>query len=874
MFSSKKKRSINRVIIIPLCTLLCACSAAPQTAGYPGDNMTSDTASAEVVDTTENTDIPVGTESLKVTANPEETTQNDAVEESDSTTKTIESIDTEDEVNAVVKTSASGNAAGTAGNTAPLFNDKTVFMDVEDSKKLAALLNEIMAGGQLYPVKTQETPTSFSISAITETDRVLIQKVNIDGQDALRIGKSYYPYDERLDQYAPASVDNDDVISRLLNQSVKCNEPKDEMDYVIMAEKLVYAWLDTLKNEKGRYKLKKYTPEYTVINAMGFVGYGTEFCATVYFSTDIEDDDSAFYSEDGYDTFYHYYNGPMVYVRCHYENGRCDVVDYSDAFQADLTADLNGIAEGTGDYPTFWEFYDDTANLKNLMKKIPYSRSEGAAAASPIMLADGQIGYVEICPRDGITWKQGGKSYGVYDNYFSNTKTDTYSSPIDYKDGSGACAEQYDKSFDLIWDDYNGDGNPEYAIKQDSTDEDKKGARYEVRCMSNDMTPRSTRFDFYMAGRHEECIHLQMTEWGTVIWSLENGKMTPNHDIDKYRMYSRRYYLPGNMRGYTDEKKIKCFFWNNTAKKVSTGNRYHIEYFNGDKWVKVSKNRKIKNTKCPAYRDVTLTFDISGITRKPGEYRIVLGKGKKKVCGGFYIRGDRVSARILQDESSVTIINDGTASLRLYDLCWIKDGKPAGNIEYTDIGNSEVIAAGKTKVIPVTPSSTFDGKYSIRADVGITLETKPIEYKYTRYFGDAEVSERDGNLILTVDVKKDVTGDAQVEWFTGNDWERTQFENVPLDLKAGKQEIVFTDNTLEYMDSEEYNSFYQAFIEQLKAAKESGDLSETEQSEYEKFIKMSKEEFFYCLAGATPVETLVKAPLRISVAGEYIYINI
>ena len=874
MFSSKKKRSINRVIIIPLCMLLCACSAAPQTAGYPGDNMTSDTASAEVVDTAENTDIPLETEDLKVTANPKETTQNDAVEKSDSMTKTIESKDTEDEVNAIVKTSAAGNAAGTAGNTAPLFNDKTDFIDVEDSAKLSALLNEIMAGGQLYPVKTQEIPTSFSISAETETGYILIRKVNIDGEDALRIGNSYYPYDKRLDQYAPASADKDDVINRLLDQSIKCNEPKDEMDYVIMAEKLVYAWLDTLKNEKGRYKLKKYTPQYTVIEAMGFVGYGTEFCASVYFSTNINDDDSAFYSKDGYDTFYHYYNGPMVYVRCHYENGRCNVVDYDDAFQADLTADLNGIAEGTGDYPTFWEFYDDTANLKNLMKKIPYSRSEGVAAASPIMLADGRIGYVEICPRDGITWKQGGKSYGVYDNYFSDTKTDTYSSPIDYKDGSGACTEQYDKSFDLIWDDYNGDGNPEYAIKQDAQDEDKKGARYEVRCMSNDMTPRSTRFDFYMAGRHEECIHLQMTEWGTVIWSLENGKMTPNQSIDKYRMYSRRYYLPGNLHGYTDEKKIKCFFWNNTAKKVSTGNRYHIEYFNGDKWVKVSKNKKIKNVKCPAYRDVTLTFDISGITRTPGEYRIVLGKGKRKVYGGFYIRGDRVSARIQQDEGSITIINDGTASLRLNELCWIKDGKPAGNIDLPDIENSNVIAAGKTKVISPTPPANFDGKYSIRADVGIILETKPIEYKYIRYFGDAEVSERDGNLVLTVDVKNDVTGDAQVEWFTGTDWEETQFEDTALDLKAGKQEIVFTDRIAAYKDSEDYDSFYQVFMAQLEAAKESGKLSATEQNEYEKIIKMDKEELYYYLSGATPVGTLVKAPLRISVAGEYIYINI
>ncbi len=769
----------------------------------------------------------------------------------------------------------SGN--GSEGNGGvPSFDNETVFRDIEDATGLAGILNEIVAKGQLYPVKAQEVQKNFSISAKTKNGSYAIYKVIVDGQNALRIGNSFYSYDERLDRFAPKDAFTDEVGGRLLSQSIQCDEPKEDMDYVILAEKLVYSFLDTLKTEEGRYRLEKYTPDYTTLEAKGYVGNGIEFCASVYFQTDIEDDASAFYSTSGYDTFYHYYYGPKVYVRCHYEDGRCEVVDYEEAFLADLTSDLNGISAGTGPYPTFWEFYDDAENIEKLMKEVSNQHAAGATAASPIMLADGQIGYVHIYPRNGATWEVAGKSYGVYDNYFSTAQADTYSSPIDYKDGFGACTEQYGEHFDLIWDDYNGDGNPEYAIKQDAEDEDENGARYEVRCMSNDMTPRSSRFDFYMAGRHEECIHLQMTKTGVVIWKLEDGVMTPNWSIDDYRMYSRRYYLPGNMRGYTDEQEIQCFFWNNTDKAVSTGSSYHVEWLDGTEWVKVSEERKIDSVICPAYRDVTLTFDISGIQRTSGEYRIVL-RGDENIYGGFYIRGSRVSARILQDENSVTIVNDGTASLRIYDLSWVKDGVVADKIDNNGQRIFGVIPAGEQKKIFLTPLSTFDGMYSVRADVGVILESEPVEYRYVRYFGDATVSMRDGQLVLTVDVKNDVTGDASVEWFDGTDWKDTQYEREGLELKAGKLEIVLPNSLEEEIYSERYEAFYQLWMEEYAKAESDGsldDLSEEELAEYKRLAGMSKEEFYYYFTGGVPLEDLLTAPLRIKIADEYIYVNV
>ena len=60
---------------------------------------------------------------------------------------------------------ADGQGAITTGDTevvssteggVPSFDDETVFRDIEDATGLAGILNEIVAKGQLYPVKAQE----------------------------------------------------------------------------------------------------------------------------------------------------------------------------------------------------------------------------------------------------------------------------------------------------------------------------------------------------------------------------------------------------------------------------------------------------------------------------------------------------------------------------------------------------------------------------------------------------------------------------------------------------------------------------------------------------------------------------------------------
>ena len=271
------------------------------------------------------------------------------------------------------------------------------------------------------------------------------------------------------------------------------------------------------------------------------------------------------------------------------------IVDYGSGGD-NLTAGLNGIREKNTQYDTLFDFYRDTAQVAKLDKACTYdTRSrQPNAATSPIFMADGRIGYVAIYPRYSATTDSKGIKTTVYDNYFfDESYNGTYSSPIDYK--SEAQKENFREKFELVFDDYNSDGSADFALKRSAEDENADGATYEVRCMSNDLTPRAERFSFFMAGRHEESIRLQHTDnGGYVYWSKgEDGKLKANVTVDDYRMYSERYYLPADLRFYDDEKTVYCFFWNNTAKDVKVGGKYHVEYNKNGKWVSVTDRESI-----------------------------------------------------------------------------------------------------------------------------------------------------------------------------------------------------------------------------------------------------------------------------------------
>ncbi|MBO5986129.1 MAG: hypothetical protein J6Q02_04955, partial [Lachnospiraceae bacterium] len=70
-----------------------------------------------------------------------------------------------------------GNKPGKTGEVGgALFDDETIFRDVEDGTELAKILKEIVAGGQIYPVKALEAQNDFIASAVTKKGNLTISK--------------------------------------------------------------------------------------------------------------------------------------------------------------------------------------------------------------------------------------------------------------------------------------------------------------------------------------------------------------------------------------------------------------------------------------------------------------------------------------------------------------------------------------------------------------------------------------------------------------------------------------------------------------------------------------------------------------------------
>ena len=98
-----------------------------------------------------------------------------------------------------------------------------------------------------------------------------------------------------------------------------------------------------------------------------------------------------------------------------------------------------------------------------------------------------------------------------------------------------------------------------------------------------------------------------------------------------------------------------------------------------------------------------------------------------------------------------------------------------------------------------------------------------------------------------------------------------------LELKAGTQEVIFDDNVGANLPSDEYEEFYRIFMEEINEAKKDGrleEMSKEEREEIERIAGMSKEDFCYYLSGGVPADTLLTVPLRIEIAGEYVYVNV
>ncbi len=822
-------------------------------------------------------------------------------------------------ISSAVKTSYSNNM-NIIGKNVSIYNFKASAGDINE---FAKRVNAVARGKIIFPIRANVSDVSdvyYSINGKSDKGSFFVACIKGEYFDYFNINNNFFPMNSALDKICRkisgnGKISDDSIPDRMLLYTVKCSEPKTDNEYIRTARVLVGKWLDSLKNETGEYKLGSYTfndkslpTERNIVRGTGLISGGREFCCSVGFDAKGINKGSVFAQpeDSGYNKFYNYYSGPMVVVRCRWENGVCRIVDYGSGGDYLIKA-LNGISAKKATYDTLFDFYRDTKQVEKLNKACTYNKTgnQSNSATSPIYMADGRIGYVAIYPRTYASTDKNGIKAAVYDNAFFDEKyVCTYSSPVDYVDYEGAQNENFHEKFSLVFDDYNGDGSADYALKQSAGKENADGATYEVRCMSNDLTPRAERFSFFMAGRHEESIRLQHIDSSRyVYWSKgTDGKLYANVTVDDYRMYSERYYLPAQYRIYDDEKSIYCFFWNNTDKDVKVGGTYHIEYNKNGEWVSVTKDKKLSSKTAKAYCDTELKFDISDVKRNAGEYRVAIKINGKTVYGGFYIGNRNASLSVTAGEKtipqgkgtvSLTLMNIGTEPVRLLNG-YITDGSK--KIADFTIDNSLLLSGDKKLIVADIDRTLPAGKYSIKIPIGkktvtFSFTIKKIKDTAITYFGGkGAVSDSDGKLTLTVKNNKYIkdsivlysTDIGTPEVFIKNSWKKTSLQyqgktrielyDKPITIDYGKTaSIIFTDPYRIIMDDPEALKQARALYDYVKE-KIKNDGSNLPK-EFEKYRNVGFEEFVKLMVNNG--EDIVVPPenslYRVSIGDEYVY---
>lgn len=581
---------------------------------------------------------------------------------------------------------------------------------------------------------------------------------------------------------------------RLVGLHVQCDEPKNQQEYLDIARKIVAQWLDTLPNEEGRYHLDSYTfaddlADNRVFHGDGYVNGGREFVCYVGFDTPTKDDNTAFYANGTYDTFYHYYFGPGVLARFRWENGVCTLIDYDKAF-AMLTSDklkdgLFGISENEMKYKTFYDFMNDNDNVNEwLAKGLGSHLCAYRFSHNVMMLANGNVVFMDVGNSDKPIYDGEYVTTDMHQYFYDSNMDGKYSSPVDYIDGSGAVVMTYRDGFALEFDDYNHDGNPDYAIRISS---DEHGSKYDVRCMDINGTPWEDNSEVYIYGEFDESIRLQLSDSGAILKPVDDGEggitykeerlftdksntshadITEDDDIS-YRMYSQRFYLPETLRGYTSEDdEVICYFWNNTAAPVTVGGEYEIQRKIGSEWEAVSTGR-ITPRVADGNSCARIAFDISDIaSEEMALYRIKTTAAKtisdiKTVYGGFYYGTKtapslEISSEQFPDVSKAIhfeVKNTGMSvvfpTAELYrgqdKLCDVSvDKLNSGAAETVTITEGDI--SGRFTAGEYTLKLTADGK-----EYSCTTEVIEVPEERLHYFPEkVQAKLKDGDIILSL----------------------------------------------------------------------------------------------------------------------------
>ena len=713
-------------------------------------------------------------------------------------------------------------------------------------------------------------------------------------------GGAEYPYTDSMRElfttyYAGKEVTSGSVVSyenpeeELIGLSMACEEPKNHEEYLNTARAVVKPWLDSLQERTDEYRLPSYTftdrlAENREFHGDGMVNGGREFVCYVGFDTTKEEEDTVFFAEGTYDTFYHYYFGPGILARFRWEDGVCTLTDYDEAF-AMLTSDrlkdgLYGISEEESKYKTFYDFMNDTENVSQWLEQGYRSRlCSYRVSHNVMMLANGKVIFMDIGNSSRPEYDGDMVTTDMGQYYYDAEGDEKYSSPVDFIDGQGAVVMTYREGFPVVYDDYNHDGNPDFCLRISSDD---KGSTYDVRCMDINGTPWEDDREIYIYGAFEESIRLQVYNGNSILMPIEDGdgriifkeqwlfedKSKATHPdvtdepLDDYRMYSQKFYLPEGLRLYSaEDEEVICYFWNNTGKDVTLQKEYEIQRKNGEIWESVETGT-MEEVTIKGYESGELSFDITGIpSQEMALYRVKTYVGDVPVYGGFYYGMESSGELDITSEEhpdytlllSFDVTNIGLSAKYLSEAALYRGEEKLCDVRIDQV---ERLNGGETKSLAI-PDHDVKGGFEVgeyRLEIvaegevyECTTQVIPVKAEERYYFPQKVEASREGDVVslpLTNHIWNQE--DAVLESMEGVEVLK---DGIWYDSLVGYEEIEeFTDDVviafgetyyLELQDGNELQKDLKKFYDEIQ----SGDYGYIDEEEYERILSMSFDEF-------------------------------
>lgn len=629
-------------------------------------------------------------------------------------------------------------------------NSDGYFADYDSTlcSRLSAIYNELLDKERVYPEHVDETLIQFYAAP----DGISVSRV--------RSGNDFYICIDDCNFYA----DNKELVKLTAELEESSGEFYDgytyeyntqpfRSEYTYVAEEYMKQILDDyVKNGK----LESYEMGDIFFSKEGRCGdrleYVVEICFNVTATQEPNVFDLKYYQQGRYTAAGHHWSGNYICARFCCENGVNRMIEAGTRDDYDrIIRGLYGINEDT-EIITFNEASRDEFFNVHLPKE-DYPNADAMALTTT---SSGEWYYI-IIDDDG-------------DLVLDGNNKPTYSSPIYYSDDYGAVDVTFDQPFELLFEDVNCDGNPDFCLRYAYED------GYSKYCI-NTLQDDGRLFDigeFYLEGDLPPVIKPQMLGEGYFCFYIEKTdsylyETAGAHDIDgrpeeigepdAFRMYSERYYLPGNVKYYFEHENTVYFtLWNNTSQNATTSGEYYIERQNGEQWERVSDTFSYTPAALDAHDFTSVPFDISSLqNRERGEYRIVTEAAGKKLYGAFMLDGSSVpeieigafTNQATRTELTFGIRNIGNDTLILKNPLVIeKDGaKIAGFTarqdriyagEAINIGCNGEFEAGDYTLLVTAGGKKFEESFTLDFEEAQNLPISAMKVKSAEYVSSSD----------------------------------------------------------------------------------------------------------------------------------------